>query len=391
MSDEERKAPNTPNLIRVSNTGSALTIPSLVSRGLDLALQIAREPRHVQLATPDWKCIVCISDVGLLNMSSAQLTMHGYHVTQVRNPAEMRKLFQKQMFHLVVTDMNSDALDVAATFHRGDTRIPAITATSLGNDVLFRGAPFLVWPYDRERPPSKPQRFGTQLTPEMVEHLVDTGIYQYQNEGVWEFSEWSRKVIEDVGEWARPYLQTIFDELYQTEQNFDQMRRVLYRDAFTGLFNRTYFEMRIVEELERAKRFNGRFSLLITDIDHFGRLNDEFGNEMGDEVLRTVATVLGQKTRRSDMVCRYSNDDFMIIVPEMTADNGMRLAEIIRREIEAHHFPSVPHVVTASCGVAEYPSHGTTRDELVDAADAALAQARSLGYNRVCKAAEGHS
>lgn len=172
----------------------------------------------------------------------------------------------------------------------------------------------------------------------------------------------------------------------QNASYFDRMKQLAYVDGLTGIHNRRFFEMRILEELGRAGRFQGKMSVIMVDIDHFKRLNDEFGHLLGDEVLRLVATILKQQLRKSDLVCRYGGEEFAIVVPETTGENALRVAEKLRRQVENHHFPGVPRKVTISCGVADYPTHGITRDEVVAAADSALYTAKQAGRNRVASA-----
>ncbi|HET9182208.1 MAG TPA: diguanylate cyclase [Candidatus Angelobacter sp.] len=172
----------------------------------------------------------------------------------------------------------------------------------------------------------------------------------------------------------------------QNASYFDRMKQLAYVDGLTGIHNRRFFEMRIVEELERAGRFQGRMAVIMIDIDNFKRVNDEFGHLLGDEVLRLVATILKQQLRKSDLLCRYGGEEFAIVVPETAGENAMRVAEKLRRQIETHHFPGVPRPVTISCGVSEYPTHGITRDEVVAAADSALYSAKQAGRNRIVSA-----
>lgn len=190
--------------------------------------------------------------------------------------------------------------------------------------------------------------------------------------------------VEDV----RP-LESVADICAAAIQNanyFERMRQLAYVDGLTGIHNRRYFEMRIIEELERAARFQGRMAVIMVDIDHFKKLNDEFGHLLGDEVLRCVAGILKQQLRKMDMVCRYGGEEFAVVVPETTGDNAIMVAEKLRRQIESHPFPGVPRPVTISCGVADYPLHGATRDEVVAAADGALYRAKQSGRNRVVTA-----
>ena len=172
----------------------------------------------------------------------------------------------------------------------------------------------------------------------------------------------------------------------QNAHYFEQAQQLAYRDGLTGIYNRRYFEMQIASEIERASRYDGRMAIIMVDIDHFKRLNDEFGHLLGDEVLRQVSAVFGQQLRKVDVVCRYGGEEFAILVPQTSGGNAMEVAEKLRRRVEAFRFPGVPVKVTISAGVAEFPTHGRTRDELVAAADAALYVSKDSGRNRVSPA-----
>ncbi len=118
----------------------------------------------------------------------------------------------------------------------------------------------------------------------------------------------------------------------------------------------------------------------------FKHLNDEFGHLLGDEVLRQVSSLFHQQLRKIDVVCRYGGEEFGILLTQVNADHAMSVAQKLRSTVETWQFPGVPQTVTISAGVAAHPEHGTTRDELVRAADSALYTAKQSGRNRICLA-----
>jgi diguanylate cyclase (GGDEF)-like protein len=163
----------------------------------------------------------------------------------------------------------------------------------------------------------------------------------------------------------------------------DRVKQLAYLDGLTGIFNRRYFELRIAEEIERARRHETGMAVIMVDIDQFKRLNDEFGHLLGDEVLRQVSSILNQQLRKTDVVCRYGGEEFAILLSQTNPQHAAGVAEKLRRLVETWQFPGVPRPVTISAGAATYPDHGCTRDDLVKAADAGLYAAKQSGRNRV--------
>lgn len=163
-------------------------------------------------------------------------------------------------------------------------------------------------------------------------------------------------------------------------------RQLAYLDGLTGIFNRRFFELRILEEIERANRYDHPLAVIMVDIDHFKRLNDEFGHMLGDEALRQVSKIFSMHLRKGDVVCRYGGEEFAMLLPETTAENAAEVAEKLRARIAQHNFPGVARPVTASAGVAAFPKFGRTRDAIVAAADAALYSAKQNGRNCVVSA-----
>jgi diguanylate cyclase (GGDEF)-like protein len=376
------KEPISKGLVPVGNTDLTRTPSTLIGRGLELAIHITSAANKQAQAT-DRRAVVCISDERLLNLSCIQLTMHGYYTVKARYPAEMLELCKRDDFHLIVTDMGTNALAIAKQIHCEDPTIPAITIKFVGRGVFFQAAPFYVSPWDQ------PLSFlHRRIAPNDLKDLVNIAGHHF-DVVVWRvwseqyIDKWSTSVLDDLGESARPYLKIVHEEISKIKRNRDHMHTVLRLDALTGVLNRTFFEMRLEAELERAKRFNLQMSLILAEVDSLKSLNDEFGNDICNDVLRSVSITLKQQIRKIDMLCRYSDNDFIIIVPETSVETTLRIAEMLRRAIEAQDSTGLPRKVTISCGVAEYPAHGTTREELVHSVDAALSRAKSSGGNQV--------
>jgi diguanylate cyclase (GGDEF)-like protein len=172
----------------------------------------------------------------------------------------------------------------------------------------------------------------------------------------------------------------------QNAHYVERVKQLAYLDGLTGIFNRRFFELRIMEEIERARRYGNGMAVIMADIDHFKLLNDEFGHLLGDEVLRQVSSLFHQQLRKIDVVCRYGGEEFGILLTQTNVQHAMSVAEKLRKIVETWQFPGVPRTVTISAGVAAYPEHGTSRDELVRAADTGLYGAKQDGRNKVAAA-----
>ncbi len=170
----------------------------------------------------------------------------------------------------------------------------------------------------------------------------------------------------------------------QNAHYVERVKQLAYLDGLTGIFNRRFFELRILEEIERARRYGTGMAVIMADIDQFKRLNDEFGHVLGDEVLRQVSSLFHQQVRKIDVVCRYGGEEFGILLTQTNAAHAMNIAEKLRKMVARWQFPGVPRTVTISAGAAAFPDQGTTRDDLVRAADSALYAAKQAGRNRVC-------
>jgi diguanylate cyclase (GGDEF)-like protein len=226
------------------------------------------------------------------------------------------------------------------------------------------------------------QRFPNEAKSRMCIPLVSfgqrLGVLVLDGEQLSAFPANDRQPLESVAD--------ICATAIQNAHYVERVKQLAYIDGLTGIFNRRYFELRIVEEMERARRFPGGMSVIMVDIDQFKRLNDEFGHILGDEVLRQISSLFHQQLRKIDVVCRYGGEEFAIILSQTSAEQALPIAEKLRQMVESYQFPGVPRSVTISAGTACFPQHGDTRDELMKAADAALYLAKQAGRNCVRQA-----
>ena len=142
-------------------------------------------------------------------------------------------------------------------------------------------------------------------------------------------------------------------------------------DPLTGLLNRRGFERAFARELERARRSRQTLSVLVADIDHFKQVNDRFGHDTGDQVLRRFSGALARTARLGDVVGRLGGEEFVLVAPATDVDGSYALAERIREALRAE-LEGEPYAVTLSVGIAVFPRHGRSARELLEAADQAL-------------------
>jgi len=168
----------------------------------------------------------------------------------------------------------------------------------------------------------------------------------------------------------------------------EEARRLSITDGLTGLWNRRQFDIRCVEELDRAGRFQERFAIALCDIDSFKLINDVHGHLTGDAVLVEIARRLVENTRGVDLVARYGGEEFGLVLPRTERSGALRAAEHVRSVVAAT--PVVTEVgaipVSVSVGVACHPDDGATIQAVLAAADAALYEAKRTGKNRVVAA-----
>lgn len=169
----------------------------------------------------------------------------------------------------------------------------------------------------------------------------------------------------------------------------EKLRSQAIRDPLTGLYNRRHFNEFLTRRLAEAVRSGRSFGLLMIDLDHFKSINDTYGHDAGDEVLRSTATLLQQSARADEAVFRLGGEEFLLVLNDGDETDLLGCGERLRRELEAHRrlWNNAPlPTVTASLGLARYPQDGRDEHTLMLKADAALYTAKRTGRNRVCGA-----
>lgn len=191
---------------------------------------------------------------------------------------------------------------------------------------------------------------------------------------------------------AMLHIKSLQDQLRATQHKLAEQS---VTDGLTGLKNRRLFDERLQEEFRRAQRYSDPVSLIMVDLDHFKRVNDGYGHQMGDVVLREAAACIRASIRDPDICARYGGEEFAVILPKTHLSGALAVAERIWRELGAKvYHQEVPEVgrakpvevkVTASVGLAFYPSKDISSAELlVKFADEALYQAKHSGRNTIC-------
>ena len=173
----------------------------------------------------------------------------------------------------------------------------------------------------------------------------------------------------------------LIEDITERKLAEEELKRLATTDKLTGAFNRTKFKEIIGREMELVKRYNQPLSLIIFDIDRFKKVNDKYGHNAGDYVLRTISDIVRENIRKIDYFVRWGGEEFMIISSETGLKEAHALAERIREIIENYVFEGVGKV-TISFGVTEF-NEDDTEDSLIKRADDAMYEAKRKGRNRV--------
>ena len=173
---------------------------------------------------------------------------------------------------------------------------------------------------------------------------------------------------------------------FQKVMLYKKVQEMSITDSLTGVRNRRYFLDRFKEELRRSMRHKSSVSLLMLDLDHFKEKNDRFGHLVGDVILKKVADMLTSDIRAIDVIARYGEEKFSILMSGIDRKEALRVSERIRLNIEEAIFKAYDETVTTtvSIGISVFPDNGVDVEGLIESADRALYKAKETGRNRIC-------
>jgi diguanylate cyclase (GGDEF)-like protein/PAS domain S-box-containing protein len=198
-------------------------------------------------------------------------------------------------------------------------------------------------------------------------------------------------VAHDITEhkWLENDLKCANESLTIQLREIEELRALLQeqaiRDPLTNVYNRRYMSEFLDKGIAKAERENTPVTIVIIDMDHFKQFNDTYGHKCGDIVLQLFADFLVQHTRRSDVVCRYGGEEFVILMPNVTLETGFERAESWRQAFSETviAYEDIRFSATFSAGVATFPQNGSTGDAILQAADKALYRSKRSGRNMV--------
>lgn len=187
-----------------------------------------------------------------------------------------------------------------------------------------------------------------------------------------------------------PYIKGYLNEaspVLEARTYMDMLREQSLRDQLTGLYNRRFLDETIDKIAAQIKRRGTTLGILMVDIDYFKEVNDTYGHDMGDKVLKEIAKVLVKSVREADLVIRFGGEEFLVLLMDVQSGKSVEIAEKIRKAVESHTIESFGVVLrkTVSIGVSEFPEDSEKIWQCIKYADVALYKAKEMGRNRVVR------
>ncbi|BEP28006.1 sensor domain-containing diguanylate cyclase [Helicovermis profundi] len=258
----------------------------------------------------------------------------------------------------------------------------AIKITGYPSEIYIR-TPILNI-FDSEDAKRMVQRYKQRLAGEQVPPISEARFIRYDGSHGWMQSTSSQTMWKGKLATVNFFIDITDRKSLEEELNNKkkEIESLLVSDNLTGLYNRRYLDNQVVKEIERSNRYKYPMCLAIIDIDNFKKVNDTFGHDCGDKVIKQLANLLQTKTRLSDVAARWGGEEFCLILPETKLKKAHFLLDNLRKEFQNKYISCVNYAVTFSAGVAELDIHDTSIT-LFSRTDKALYKAKNEGRNKV--------
>jgi len=220
------------------------------------------------------------------------------------------------------------------------------------------------------------------LRNELVTYSMEKRYFDKNGSVIW-INLTASLVRDSAGE--PKYFIAIIDDIGKRKKIEERLEIQATHDSLTGLCNRQLLDIEMGKELARAVRYDRPLSVLMIDIDHFKRVNDTYGHQAGDQVLKELAKSMELSSRDTDIVGRYGGEEFLLVLPELDHQQALIFAERIRKMAKSLNvvFNAQNIHVSVSVGVATYPEHGAEVEKLITASDNAMYKAKANGRDQV--------
>jgi len=309
--------------------------------------------------------LVVDDEPNISQLVEAVLTHDGHHVDVAQSGEEAWKVFENGNYALVISDVVMPGMS-------GIDLLKAIKQINADTQVIIMTS-------------------HTELNTAI--EALRSNAYDYLKKPFEELAEISRVVqrVEekiDLIQRNKVLLEELKVKNEEATRMTDILRELATQDGPTGLCSQRHLLELLGTEVERSKRYKHSFSLLFLAVDHFMKIHDAQGHPAGDKIVGTIAEIMKKNTRKSNTVSRYGFGTFAMILPEISREEALFVAERMRNLVAEHPFsgqePLPGGNITVSVGIATFPYDGIDRKSLIDHAGQALTEAQTSGKNKVC-------
>ncbi len=326
-----------------------------------------------------------------LDFLIANLSQNGYHVDSASGKKSMLKILETKNIHIIILNAPSVSQEVVSLCKEirkiaYQRPLQIVFLTSTKNQQTFEQM-LDVGADDFLRKPLDPQEIQARVKAAVIRLKKQASLFEereYFKNAVFQEEQLSSKIL-DQNIFLKKAFQSVAKENKELKKLKKELEKIAMYDTLSGLLNRLSLFNRIDIEIERAMRAMFPLSGIMLDIDHFKPINDNFGHQCGDMVIREIGERLRNQLRKYDYAGRYGGEEFFIILPNTNLNQALSIGERFRREIEKTKFQCGDEyiAITVSLGISQYRA-SESREKWIDRADKAMYKAKQLGRNRAC-------